>query len=141
MRICIGADHRGFELKNYLVENLNNYQWRDVGSHSQDRSDYPIYTKKVCDDVLSGSSQAGIMICGSGAGPSIVANRFRGIYAVLAWNNKLAIDAKEKINANVLIIPADYVDYELACKMIVSWLNAKFLEGRYKDRYEMIDQQ
>jgi ribose 5-phosphate isomerase B len=141
MKICIGADHRGFALKAALINHFGNYQWRDVGAHSAETSDYPLYTKKVCRDILSGDAQYGIMVCGSGVGPSIVANRFRGIYAALAWDIEIAQSSKEKINANMLILPADHISENLAFELVRTWMSATFQGGRYQQRLEMIDQE
>lgn len=139
MKISIGADHRGYALKKDIIEHFTQYQWRDVGAHDQARSDYPVYTKKVCLDIVQGYAQVGIMVCGSGIGPSITANRYKGIYAALCWTADVAQSSKEKINANLLILPADFLAQEQAFFIIQTWLDATFLGGIYQERLEMID--
>jgi ribose 5-phosphate isomerase B len=142
MKIAIGADHRGYELKEYLKNNLNNsfnIKWVDVGTHDIKRTDYPLYTLPVCLEVLQGSVQAGILICGTGVGMAIAANRFSHIYAGIAWNEEVARLNKEHDNVNILILPADFITNELAVKIVQAWLSAEFKGDRYKTRLDMID--
>lgn len=139
MKIAIGCDHRGYALKEYIKKTMNSLEWVDVGTFSNERTDYPIYVKKVCDLVTAGTVDKGILICASGAGMSIAANRFKHIYAALVWDIQTAILAKEDDNANILILPANYISMQNACIMIENWLNARFKEGRYLERIQMID--
>ncbi|MDR3646614.1 MAG: ribose 5-phosphate isomerase B [Candidatus Babeliales bacterium] len=139
MRIAIGADHRGFQLKEFIKEQFSEITFNDVGAFDNERSDYPEFTLRVCVELLQGSADLAILICGTGVGMSIAANRFSGIYAGLAWNEEIAKLNKEHDNANILILPADFVTNENAIKIINSWLNAEFLGGRHKERLEMID--
>lgn len=140
MKISIGADHRGYALKAEIVKHFSEYQWRDVGAHSSERSDFPVYAKKVCLDILEHQADMGIFVCGSGTGPSISANRFKGIYAALCWNEEIARLAKEKCGANLLILPADYLASDQAFRTIQAWLGAVFQGGVYQERLTMIDQ-
>lgn len=140
MKISIGADHRGYALKAEIIEHFSEYQWRDVGAHSPERSDFPVYAKKVCLDILECQADVGIFVCGSGTGPSISANRFKGIYAALCWSEEVARLAKEKCDANLLILPADYLLSDQAFRIIRAWLDAGFLKGIYQERLIMIDQ-
>ena len=94
----------------------------------------------MCLDVLQGVAHEGIFVCGSGVGPSIAANRFKGIYAALCWNQEVARFAKEKNGANILILPADYLTLEQAFLIIEAWVGATFKGGRYQERLNMIDQ-
>lgn len=138
MKIVIGNDHRGFSLKNFLFQNLD-LDWLDVGSYNDERTDYPIYVKLVCDKILNNEAEYGILICGSGAGMSMAANRFKNIYATLVWNIETAMLSKSDDNSNVLILPADFISNEEALQMITIWLSTEFKGGRYSDRLEMID--
>lgn len=138
-KIVIGADHRGFDLKQAIIEKFTEYEWIDIGANNKDRSDYPVYAKKLCDKVLNNEADCGILICGSGIGMSIAANRFPGIYAGLCWNEVVAKLAKEDDGVNVLVIPADLILLEDAFLIFKSWLETKFKEGRYKERLLMID--
>jgi ribose 5-phosphate isomerase B len=140
MKISIGADHRGYELKAKIIERFKDIQWIDVGTNSTDRTDYPIFAKKVCNNILKKESDLGILLCGSGVGVGIAANRFRGIYAAVCWNTKVAQLAKSDDNANVLVIPADFVSPEEAFNIIKFWLSAGFKGGHYQKRLEMIEE-
>ena len=143
-RIAIGADHRGYKLKQYLMSQRTfgslAVKWTDVGTDSDERTDYPIYTKRVVSLVLKGEADYGILACGSGIGVSIAANRHKNIYAGLVWNETVARLSKEHDNVNVLVLPADYITNEEAQKCVISWLKSSFLKGRYDERLKMIDQ-
>lgn len=139
MKISIGADHRGFELKSFIINHFKDYEWVDVGTFSTDRTDYPLYAQKVCKDVLSKNSELGIVICGSGVGVSIAANRFKGIYAALCWNSQVSAHAREYDGANVLALPVNFITYDEAVDIINAWVCASFKGGRYKQRLEMMD--
>lgn len=143
LRIAIGVDHRGFKLKEYLLSlskiNTTNIIWTDVGTYTSERTDYPIYTKKVVNLILEKKVDLGILACGSGIGMAIAANRFKDIYAGLVWNADIAKSAKEDDNVNVLVLPADFVTLDLAKDIISNWLGAKFKGDRYAERIAMID--
>lgn len=143
MHIAIGADHRGFEHKEYIKQHASLYQmhiqWHNVGAFNDERSDYPEFVKSVCDLVLQGKVERGILLCGSGVGMSIAANRFAGIYAGLVWSTEVARMSRADDNTNVLVLPADFVTAELSVEIIKGWLETEFKNGRYKQRLEMID--
>lgn len=137
--IAIGADHRGYEYKQLLKEQLSNYTIIDVGTDSKERCDFPVPAQAVCQAIQDGKAEYGILLCGSGIGMSIAANRFSGIYAALVWNVQLATLAKQHDNANILVIPADFVSIQEAQKMVQAWLETKFLGDRYQQRIDLID--
>ena len=141
--LAIGADHRGYKFKQKLLQHDDldgiAIEWFDAGTDSKERTDYPLYVPPVCDAVLDGSADAGILLCGSGQGMAIAANRYRGIYAALVWNETVAELAKMDDGTNVLVIPADFVSEEQAVNMVAAWLAATFKGGRYAERLEMID--
>jgi RpiB/LacA/LacB family sugar-phosphate isomerase len=144
MKLIIGSDHRGFHMKLLIQEQIkkingNEIEWLDAGCFSAERCDYPEFAVKVCEDVLNGSADRGILICGSGIGMAITANRYPGIYAALVWNESVARLSKEHEDANVLVLPSDFIATEDAVSMIKAWLSAQFLGGRYKSRLEMVD--
>jgi ribose 5-phosphate isomerase B len=144
MKLVIGSDHRGFHFKLVLQEQIKEFngtpiEWLDAGAFDAERTDYPIYAAKVCEEILEGNADAGILICGSGIGMSIAANRFKGIYAGLAWNETSAHLAKEHDGSNVLVLPSDFISLHDAVSMVHAWMGAKFLGGRYEKRLEMID--
>ncbi len=139
MIVAIGSDHRGFLLKQALIKHYKNIQWVDVGTYSSERCDFPEYAQKVVDDILTEKVNQGILLCGNGVGMSIVANRFEKIYAALAWNINVARLAKEHNNANILILPADFVSFETARDMVKVWSESKYLGGHYQNRIVQID--
>jgi ribose 5-phosphate isomerase B len=143
VRIAIGADHHGFALKESLKEVVAMgdcmVTWIDIGATSEDRSDYPVFAIKAIEEMKFGDADAAVLMCGTGAGMAIAANRYHGIYAALAWNVATARLAKEDDNANVLVLPSDYVSHELAHDMVTAWLLAEFKQGRYAERIKMID--
>jgi len=139
MKISIGTDHRGYDLKLQIIEHFKEVEWIDVGTNSKERTDYPIFAKKVCNNILKKESELGILLCGSGVGVGIAANRFRGIYAGVCWNTEIAKLAKGDDNINVLVLPADFVSKEQALLIIKSWLETEFKGGHYQKRLEMIE--
>ena len=145
MNLIIGADHRGFHLKQIIQETLTKHEaepieWLDAGCFSAERCDYPPIAEKVAKAVAAKEADAGVLLCGSGVGVSIAANRFPGIYAALVWNELTARLSKEHDNANILVLPSDFISQHEAISMIHAWLGATFLEGRYHKRLVMIDE-
>lgn len=143
MKIALGADHRGFKLKEFLRKKSQlagiPIIWIDMGAYDDQRSDYPLFVNKVCADIINHKANAGILLCGSGVGMSIAANRYPGIHAALVWNEAVARMSKEDDNANVLVLPADFISQEEVCIIITAWLKARFKGGRYQERLAMID--
>ncbi len=139
MKICIGSDHRGFELKENIIEFYKNYEWIDVGTDSSEVTDYPLYAQAVCAAILEKKVDSGILLCGSGIGISIAANRFKGIYAALCWSPEVARLAKEDDNVNVLVLPADFISLSQAVSCIDIWQKTAFKGGRYAKRLNLID--
>jgi len=142
MKIFIGADHRGFKLKKEITKNLlaQGLDVVDVGSFDEDvPCDYPEFSKKVAKGVLSSKGSRGILVCMTGIGHSIAANRFRGIRAALCYN-KLAAELSRRHNdANVLILGAKFVSKEKMRIIINTWLKAPFEGGRHLRRIKQID--
>lgn len=140
MIIAIGADHRGYALKQEVQQQLSHFTWHDCGTNSSERTDYPIYAHAVVREILTGKAGQGILLCGTGAGMAIAANRHPGIYAAVVWNIETARRAKEEDYVNVLVIPADYLNVAETIAIIRAWLSAKHKDERYKERIAMIDQ-
>ena len=138
--IFLGADHRGFELKesikNYLEK--ENIEHTDCGVFSTDRADYPLIAKKVCSQMDKENDKA-ILICGSGIGMSMAANKIKGIRAGTCFNVECAVDGKEHTDINCLVLPGDFIKIDEAIEIINTWLNSKFLGGRYLERIQMIE--
>lgn len=138
--IAIGGDHAGFEYKKRLIDILSEqgYEVKDFGPGSDASVDYPDYVHPLCDVIEGGQADQGIVICGSGNGVAITANKHQGIRAALCWNEELAALSRQHNNANVLAIPARFVSFELAEKMVKSFLDTDFEGGRHQARVNKI---
>ena len=136
MKIAIGADHAGFEDKEKVKRELEQMgvEYEDVGTDSTESVDYPIYARKVAEKVASGEVECGILVCGSGNGMQIAANKVHGVRAALAWNEETARLARQHNDANVLSVPARMISTEEVFKIIKSYLGAKFEGGRHARR-------
>ena len=139
--ILIGSDHRGFDLKLHIREHLvkRHYDVLDVGTHNKDRCDYPNVAKQLCKTM---NSKKGILICGSGFGMCISANRYKGIHAVTPRSVEEAIISRQHGNVNVLCMGADFTTKEDGVKIVDAFLNTAFEEletSRYSQRIRMID--
>lgn len=141
MKIAIGVDHRGFAHKEFIKKNMSDIEWIDVGTFDEKRTDYPLYAHKVVEKMVTGDADCGILICGTGVGMAITANRYKNIFAALAWNEEIAQFSKSHDNANILVLPSDYISFEQSVSMIQSWLSVEFKKGRYEQRIKMIDNQ
>lgn len=137
--IAIGADHRGFLHKEYIKKHIPHIDWIDVGTDNEERTDYPIFSDKVVQLMCNDQVQYGVLICGTGGGMAIAANRYEKIYAVVAWNQEVASRCKQEDNANILVIPSDYVSYDDVVVMVSVWLAQEFKGDRYAQRIAMID--
>lgn len=137
-KIAIGSDHAGFEYKQILVDYLKEegYQVDDVGPYSADSVDYPDFIHPVADKVESEDVDMGIILCGSGNGAAMTANKHKGIRAAIAWNEDLSALARQHNNANILSIPARFVNKELAVSMVDIFLQTEFEGGRHQRRVD-----
>ncbi|MBM9604241.1 ribose 5-phosphate isomerase B [Desulfopila inferna] len=136
VKITIAADHGGFELKKKIVvllQNLN-YAVDDIGCHSPDSVDYPPFAEAVCSAVISGSSDLGILVCGSGIGMSMAANRHREIRAALCQDLYSARMSREHNNANVLCLGSRVIGDGVAEEIVKTWLATDFAGGRHELR-------
>lgn len=140
MKIAIGNDHVGIELKPVIVAYLQDlgHEVDDFGAFSNERTDYPEYGKKVAESVAAGKSDLGILICGSGVGISIAANKLNGIRAVVCSEPYSAKLSREHNNTNILAFGSRVVGAELAKMIVQNWLDAEFEGGRHAKRVEMI---
>lgn len=140
--LAIGCDHGGFELKIDVLKYLDEsgIDYIDFGCNSRDAVDYPIYSKKVCDSILSGECDKGILICGTGIGISIAANKFPGIRAALCSDCFSAEATRQHNDANVLALGARVVGNGLALKIINTFLNTPFSDDeRHIKRIKLIE--
>lgn len=138
--VAIGSDHAGFQYKEQLKAWLTQQGWQvsDKGTHSTDSTDYPDYAHPVAQMVEDGNAAAGILICGSGNGVCMTANKHKGIRAALCWNEELAALARQHNNANVICMPERFVPYETAQRMAELFLATEFEGGRHERRVEKI---
>jgi ribose 5-phosphate isomerase B len=139
-KFAIGCDHAGFELKEILKEYLveKGYQAFDKGTHSLDSVDYPDFAHQVAVSVENNEVDFGVLICGSGNGISIAANKHQGIRAAIAWLPEIATLAKQHNNANILSLPARFVSVEEAKQILEAYLQAEFEGGRHQNRVNKI---
>lgn len=140
MTIAIGSDHAGYECKEAVRRYLTRkgYTLLDEGTHSPDSVDYPDFAHAVAQRVTGGQAELGIVICGSGNGVAMAANKHAGIRAALAWNEKIARLARSHNDANVLAIPARFVSLRKAYTMVNAFLNSTFEGGRHTRRRDKI---
>ena len=139
--IAIGGDHGGYKLKEEIKKYLDeiDVKYQDVGSYSEERTDYPIYAKEVGKKVSNGECDKGILICRSGNGVAIVANKFKGVRAGLVINEEAAKHVKADDNVNVITISGDNTSKEEAIKIVRMWLATEFKGGKYEERLKMIE--
>jgi len=137
MKLYIAGDHAGFKLKEKLKKYLGNrYIVVDFGAKDYDKDDdYPDFAKKLAEKLGKGR---GILVCGSGQGVCIAANKFRGVRAAQCWNIKTARHAKEHLDANVICLGARTMRVAMARKVVDAWLGARFLKGRHLRRIRKI---
>jgi ribose 5-phosphate isomerase B len=140
-QIPIAADHAGFEMKQRLVEELKKlgYQPQDLGASSTESTDYPDYAHPLAQEIARGDAKRGILLCGSGIGMDIVANRYPHVRAALAWKPEIAELSRQHNNSNVLVLPARFISESEGVEIMTKWLNTKFEGGRHERRVEKID--
>ena len=139
--IAIGCDHGGFELKQEIMKHLeeNNIEYKDFGTYTKDSCDYPVYAKKVAKAILSGECEKGILICGTGIGIGITANKFKGIRAALCHDVFSAQATREHNDANVLSMGQRIIGIEVAKDIVHTFLSTPFSNGeRHKRRIEKL---
>ena len=142
MKIYIGSDHAGFELKEILKKHFcAAKEFEDFGTFSDESVDYPDFAHKVAENVVTNPENIGILICGAGNGMAITANKYPNVRAALCWSPEISTLAKQHNNANILVLPARFIDTELAIKTVESFFNAKFEGGRHQNRINKIDLQ
>lgn len=140
MIISIGSDHSGFSLKNKIIEYLisKDLKVNDVGTYSEDPCDYPDFANLVCDDILDETSDRGILICGTGIGMSICANRHEGIRAALSTCEYMAMKSRQHNDSNILIMGSKIINFESSKTIIDIFLSEKFDGGRHSSRLSKI---
>lgn len=140
-RIYIASDHAGFELKEFLKERFKDISWIDLGPYDEERVDYPDFAKHLCLKISQSDYKTkGVLICGSGQGMAMVANKQAGIRAALCWNENIAQLAREHNNANILCLSSKYVEQELNSLIFQTFINTEFEGGRHLERVKKIEQ-
>lgn len=138
--IPIGADHAGYELKQYLIEYLTSkgYQLKDFGCHSEKSIDYPDYGHPVAEMVQENKGMLGILICGSGNGINMTANKHQGVRSALCWKKEIAELARQHNDANIIALPARFISKNEAVEMVEAFLQTEFEGGRHQRRIDKI---
>lgn len=138
--LAIGCDHGGYELKEYIKIKIaeSGYSVRDFGTYSSDSMDYPDVAHPVASAVNSGQYEMAILICGSGNGVCMTANKYEGIRAALCWKTELAMLAREHNDANILCLPGRFISQYEALSSVLAFLTTDFEGGRHKARIEKI---
>ena len=139
--IAIGCDHVGFELKTYIIDHLqkHGHSIKDFGAHSTERTDYPIFGKAVANSVANQECEKGILICGTGVGISIAANKVKGIRAVVCSEPYSALLSRQHNDTNILAFGARVVGRDLAIMIVDAWLSGEFEGGRHQNRIDNIE--
>ena len=140
MKIAIGNDHAAVEMKNHIVKYLEakGYEMVNFGTDTNESCDYPIYGKKVADAIKNGECELGILICGTGIGISLAANKVKGIRAAVCSEGYSARLTRQHNNANIIAFGARVVDEKTAEKIVDEFLNAEYEGGRHQKRVDMI---
>lgn len=143
VRIALASDHAGFQLKEVIREHLSGRGVTpiDLGTDSTNSVDYPDYARKVCEEILAGNAQKGILICGTGLGMSMMANRYRGIRGALCHDHYTALAARSHNNSNVLILGGRILGTGLAREIVDTWLETPFEGGRHEGRIRKFDEE
>jgi ribose 5-phosphate isomerase B len=138
--IPIGADHAGYELKQYLIEYLTDkgYQLKDFGCYSEESIDYPDYGHPVAEMVQENKGMLGILICGSGNGINMTANKHQGVRSALCWKKEIAELARQHNDANIITLPARFISKSEAIEMVDAFLQTQFEGGRHQKRIDKI---
>ena len=140
MTIGLASDHAGFELKEYVRQYLDEQgiAYKDYGTHSTDSCDYPDFAHALARGIEQGEVDLGIAFCGTGNGMAMSLNHHPGIRAGLAWNTEIGKLVKEHNNANILVMPARFISYNMVTSIVRAWLNTEFAGGRHQRRIDKI---
>ena len=140
MKIVIGSDHAGFELKNAVIEHLRTKEYTvlDKGTDSEASTDYPMFGHAVANAIEDGEVQLGILICGSGNGVAMTANKHMGVRCALCWTKEISELARAHNDANVVALPARFISQSEALAIVDAFLTTEFEGGRHKRRVDMI---
>jgi len=140
--LALGSDHAGFPLKEFLAVKLNEagYRIHDFGTYSVESTDYPDYAHLLGSGINKGEFERGIIMCGSGNGVNMVVNKYPGVRGALCWNPEQAKLTRQHNDANVLSLPARFIDFDEAWKAVELFLNTDFEGGRHQRRVDKVSQ-
>ena len=143
MKIAVGSDHAGFSLKQEMVAWLEEqgHQVEDLGPFDESSCDYPIYAQAVAQEILAGNAERGLLVCGTGIGMALAANRFKGIRAVNCNDLFCARLSREHNNSNILTLGARVIAPALAKAIAEIWLTTQYQGGRHQDRLDLMDRE
>ena len=133
-KILIASDHAGLDLKQRLIEQMPKDTFEDLGTNSEETVDYPDYANELARSISSDNNKKGVLICGTGVGMSVAANKFKNIRAGLAYNPEVAKLIREHNDANILVLPGSYMDIHEAKKCVENFLSCSFEGGRHTRR-------
>lgn len=139
--IALASDHGGYKLKEEIKKYLDEKEipYKDFGTYSEERTDYPIYAKEVAKAVQSKEYDKGILVCGTGFGMTIYANKFKGIRCASCWNEEVAKLLKGHNDANIIALPGRFINISQAVNILRAWLATEFMGGRHSERLQMIE--
>lgn len=138
MEVMIASDHAGVELKELVIKKLPDMSWKDLGPATKDSVDYPDYADKVASQVQANPERRGVLICGSGQGMAMRANKYSKVRAALVWEKELAALARQHNDANILCLPARFISTELALECIRTFFATPFEGGRHSTRVDKV---
>lgn len=141
MKIAIGGDHAGFQYKERIIKHLKEggHEIRDFGPQTNDSVDYPDHVHPLASSIASEDFELGILICGSGNGVAMTANKHENVRAALCWNTELAALARQHNNANIICLPARFIAYEYAESLVDTFIKTAFEGGRHERRVNKIN--
>lgn len=138
MKIAIGNDHAGYQLKKNIIQKFSEISFNDFGTDSDESVDYPDFAHKVSNALKDDTNIIGILICGSGNGIAMSANKHEHVRAAICWEPELASLARQHNDANILVLPARFIDNNKAFEILKAFLNNKFEGGRHARRRDKI---
>ena len=140
MRIFIASDHAGYELKEAIKKHYSNiYEWEDLGTDSPESVDYPDFAHPLAEAVAQRAENRAVLICGTGNGVAMTANKHADVRAALCWNSEIAALARQHNNANVLVLPARFITADEAFNVVDSFFHTDFEGGRHERRVNKIN--
>ena len=140
MKIAIGSDHAGFELKTHIINKFKDKNYfKDVGTYSEDSVDYPDYAHLAVKELISKKVERVILICGSGNGIQMTANKYNNVRCALCWNEDITLLARQHNDANAISLPARYINENTAEKIVEAFIITTFEAGRHQKRTKKIN--